>query len=61
MGIARNAELTITLTAQQVARLECVLQIVRLFDDDEHTEAHVSEIYEVLRQAERTQLGTYGI
>jgi hypothetical protein len=41
--------------------LECVLQIVRLFADDEHTEAHVSEIYEVLRQAERTQLGTYGI
>jgi hypothetical protein len=61
MGIARNATLTITLTAQQVARLECVLQIVKMFADDEHTEANVSDIYAVLRQAEQTQLGTYGI
>ena len=61
MGIARNATLTITLTAQQVARLECVLHIVKMFADDEHTEANVSDIYAVLRQAEQTQLGTYGI
>lgn len=60
MGIARNAELTITLTAQQVARLECVLQSVR-FLDDERTDATVAEIYAVLRHAERTQLGTNGI
>jgi len=60
MGISRNAELTITLTAKQVGRLECVLQAVKFLESETYDNI-VSEMYQVLRQAEREQLGTNGI
>ncbi|NDB07548.1 MAG: hypothetical protein EBX97_02475 [Actinobacteria bacterium] len=61
MGIARNATLTVTLTAKQVAILECLIQSARFASEDIWYDESAGEIYSVLRKAEQEQLGTNGI